>query len=549
MARSLSATLLAAQKARIGKDLIRIVLTDNGNSYTYYSVSGANRIKELGHVEEDDLQWAEVILDNSDKTVSGINLSGFKAVISRGKKTSSGDEYSTHAPLYVISQELPSSPGVLEVPLGLAGIFNLMNEDEASESFDLEDDDSQTVKTLLRKIAGDTTLLDAFDHCKSYDIVFDSEDDLIDTFTPADSFSIPFQANRFRKWKELLNYTNCVARVEADGKIHIRVPTVTTTTQWAASTAYSVNDTVIPTSANEVEYICTTAGTSDSSEPTWPTEVGDTVADNDVVWTVGYDYDYRAPSLNHPSYHTFFSETSRRRVVIPGYIEVESLKSQDPSFTGNAEDPGFSGLSDEEKKLIVKRKHYRVRATSNAQCTNIATAILSHAQAAAERGWGEVPINVGAEVHDFVKIKDARLGDYRVGNISRIRWHYKEGSLPTMEFRFGKLGIGTAGTGTSVGEGHTHPHSHPHTHPDIHTFDIYDPVGNYVGTLGGLTEEVFLAALATASNLSLYNSSPTGGVSIAAGQLATTPADGTLLLAAAVAVKVDSGDSFIIPVL
>ena len=577
--RSLSSTLLSAQKGRIKKELIRLVLTDNGNSYTYYSTSGSNRIKELDYTELDDRQSAQVVLDNSDKTVSGLDLRGFKAVISHGITTGSGDEYSAHAPLYVVGQELVSFQGDLPVSLSLAGIFNLMNEDEASEAYTLESDDTQTVKTLFRLVAGDTgvTILTAYTHCKSYDVTFDSEDDLIDTFIPADAFTITFKANRLTKLKELLNYTDCVMRVEADGKIHVSVPVVTTSTAWVANTAYVVGDTVIPTVANEVEYKCTTAGTSHAStEPTWANalEVGDTIADGTVTWTVSYDYEYRAPSTTHPTYHTFFSEVYRKRVVIPGYIEVASNPSHSTIYTGNAEDPGFSGLSAEEKKQIVKREHYRLRVTSNAQCTNIATAILSHAQAASERGWGVVPMNVGAEVNDFVKVKDARLNDYRVGNIGYIRWYYKAGTQPTMEFRFGKLGIGTAGTVTSgIGGGaggHTHPefqaiqdiltniltwiNAHT-TLQDFHSLDIYDQYGNYMGTIGGLNNVgltdplIFLSALATACNLKLYNSSPTGGVAIAAGQAASTPAAGTLLLQALTAVKVDPNDVFIIPVL
>lgn len=54
---------------------------------------------------------------------------------------------------------------------------------------------------------------------------------------------------------------------------------------WAASTAYSEGDFVEPTTANGFIYRCTTAGTSGSTEPTWPTTEGDTVSDGTVVWT------------------------------------------------------------------------------------------------------------------------------------------------------------------------------------------------------------------------------------------------------------------------
>ena len=54
---------------------------------------------------------------------------------------------------------------------------------------------------------------------------------------------------------------------------------------WAASTAYALDALVIPTSPDKFGYKCTTAGTSGTAEPTWPTTVGATVTDNTVVWT------------------------------------------------------------------------------------------------------------------------------------------------------------------------------------------------------------------------------------------------------------------------
>jgi len=59
----------------------------------------------------------------------------------------------------------------------------------------------------------------------------------------------------------------------------------TVTTTWAASTAYNVGDKVIPTTANDRYYECTTAGTSGATEPAWTTGIGDTITDGTVVWT------------------------------------------------------------------------------------------------------------------------------------------------------------------------------------------------------------------------------------------------------------------------
>jgi len=59
---------------------------------------------------------------------------------------------------------------------------------------------------------------------------------------------------------------------------------VFTASDWQASTAYSAGDYVVPTSANGHIYKCTSAGTSDSGEPSWPTTDGNTVEDNTVTW-------------------------------------------------------------------------------------------------------------------------------------------------------------------------------------------------------------------------------------------------------------------------
>lgn len=54
---------------------------------------------------------------------------------------------------------------------------------------------------------------------------------------------------------------------------------------WAATTAYAEGDAVIPGVANDLWYSCTTAGTSDAAEPTWPLASGETVTDGDAEFT------------------------------------------------------------------------------------------------------------------------------------------------------------------------------------------------------------------------------------------------------------------------
>ena len=57
-------------------------------------------------------------------------------------------------------------------------------------------------------------------------------------------------------------------------------------TVWAASTAYSVGDLVVPLTGTPSEWVykCVLAGTSDVSEPTWSTTWLTEFSDNTVQW-------------------------------------------------------------------------------------------------------------------------------------------------------------------------------------------------------------------------------------------------------------------------
>ena len=57
-------------------------------------------------------------------------------------------------------------------------------------------------------------------------------------------------------------------------------------TTWATGTTYAAGDIVRPISGNGFVYYAQGAGASHAStEPTWPTTIGDEVTDNGVTWT------------------------------------------------------------------------------------------------------------------------------------------------------------------------------------------------------------------------------------------------------------------------
>ncbi len=448
---SLTATLLAAQR-QMGDALCKLVLTFGATTKTYDIFSTANRILDVSHKEQEWSQTAQITVDNRDGNLTALKLQGYKGVISNGYKTTS-DEYSAVAPLTVIAQKADTVQGDKVVTFSLAGLFNLWGEQEATEAYTPDDDVTDTVKTILDAIA--TPTLDCFSDYPAHTITYDTnnyDDGIIDTFTPKDYFSIAKGESRLSAFKKALAYTKCKALVKNDSgtaTIHIYVPTIEGDT-WLASTAYSLLDYVQPTTAtNLFAYRCTTAGTSHSSEPTWPTIAGGTVTEgggSSLVWTaVAFDYEYNdAEGL---TYHDFFSKSVRTRVVLPNEVVVMNHPDHEDSYTGNATDAAsYAAMNNQYYTETIY-----ARPANNAQCTLMAKARLQRYQIAAEKGHGVAPLNCGQEVMDYVKITDSVASDLRIGNVGYIhRWYSYSEKQPTrfgMEFRFGTLEtFGLAGT-------------------------------------------------------------------------------------------------------
>jgi len=84
-------------------------------------------------------------------------------------------------------------------------------------------------------------------------------------------------------------YSNICTAILGDSRCQVRlVPddwtlstVVTAVTDYDAGTGSVVADTA---GGNDLQFKCTTGGTTNTTEPTWPTVVGGTVSDNGVVW-------------------------------------------------------------------------------------------------------------------------------------------------------------------------------------------------------------------------------------------------------------------------
>lgn len=437
--RTLGSTLTVAQKA-MGDALVKIVLSDNGNTYTYDNDATTNFILDLKHPRSQYSQTAQIVVDNREGNLTALALEGWKGIISYGYVAT----YSATAPLTVIAQKTDTIQGDLLTTLSLAGLFNMWGEQEATEAYSPDEINTDTVKTILDAIASHSmTCFGSYPvHTITYDTGYD--DGIINSFTPADAFSVAKGESRLSAFKKAMAFLKCKCRVQNDSSvatIHIYFPILTGDT-WEASTAYILNDYVQPTTPNNLfTYKCTTAGTSHSGEPTWPLAADGTVADNDVEWTA-VDFDYEYNTAEGVTYHNFFEKSVRKRLVLPNKVVVMNHPDHSDSYTGNAVDAtSYAALGNQ-----YYTKTIYCRPASNAQCTLIAKAVLLRYQLAAEKGHGHAPMNCGQEVLDYVKITDAWASDFRIGNIGYLNTHYTPGTFD-FEFRFGTLELlGLAGT-------------------------------------------------------------------------------------------------------
>lgn len=161
--------------------------------------------------------------------------------------------------------------------------------------------------TKRKKITIDNTKVDAT--LTDFPVrVFLDEDADIGASARSDGFDIRFTSSN---GTTLLKYERedfAIATNKATGNFFVKVPSVSSSadteiyiyygksdatdgaiprgvSDWEADTAYSVGDYIKPTTLNGFYYICTTAGTSGSTEPTWNETDGGTTSDGTVEWT------------------------------------------------------------------------------------------------------------------------------------------------------------------------------------------------------------------------------------------------------------------------
>lgn len=377
--RTLSATLTSNQAGLFVtglpyKKIYKIVLTRSGQATKTYTKT---RIKKIIQTEKENHGVSIVLLDNSDDTLTSLDFEMYKCVISLGyNDPTQGDEYSPLAPLYVINQRFFSAQGVKVCQLEMVGIPNQMAMDKAESVYTQNENDTNTVKTLITAVVDKT--LAPYTNYNSYSATFDGTDDaLLGTFIPRDYFRVGENENRLDKVQELLLWTGEKMRPEDDGALHFFDPVIS----------------------------------------------------GDV-----YDYEYK---LKVSGEHTFFDKELTNRFVNPNKVIVKSLDVHNPQYSGSA-------TSATSFALAPKTETLRLLLASNAQAADLAVARIETYELDAETGAVRVPMNVGQEVWDYIKVTDSRQGDSRTGNVRYIRRHVEVTGgrlIWDMQIRFGKSAV------------------------------------------------------------------------------------------------------------
>lgn len=349
--------------------------------------------------------------------------------------------------------------------------------------------------------------ISVFSHCPAYEVVYDSEDSLIDTYAPGDGFRVDHGSSRLDAIIRLLRFTGCRLIVKADGKIHVLVPTTALVTTWTSPTGFTagpwINEanaydgdtgteayeillaaawtdyielTHAALSCDQIKFYAQQGGTAtlidvdvyDSVEGVWADVYQGTYTElawvtksldrrrtvtkarirfyQDASGTVSL-FEFAFGSDNYDSVyslvkddHQFWSKSVREALVVPNKITVHSYPDDDDQYSGYYTDS-------ESYALIPKEDFIRAKLTSNDQATAIATAMIGQLQMNSERGSAIVPINLGSEIFDYVKVTDSRQVDSRTGNIGYIRRSYTPGKELNMVFSFSKLPL----TGIGIG--------------------------------------------------------------------------------------------------
>jgi hypothetical protein len=120
-----------------------------------------------------------------------------------------------------------------------------------------------------------------------------------------------------------------------DGETNVRVTypggylLASMVSSWATATVYVRGSWVRSSSLSALRFECTTAGSSGTPEPTWPTVAGTTVADGSAVWTAR---DAREIPAAIEQLAFLAIQDMRERRLVPSFLASEAVDGVQASY-------------------------------------------------------------------------------------------------------------------------------------------------------------------------------------------------------------------------
>ena len=368
-------TVVWTDNGKRGDVLCKIVLTRTGQDTQTYGVDTTNRLLHVSHTEQYYSGTANVVVDNREGNLTALPLQGYQGVLSYGYITSGGNEYAATAPLVVKAQEIYSTGGELICALRLYGLLDQLNEDEASCPFALAYDTTSTVKDLITLILSGGLTDELGRQPYSHCTGYTP------TYDSEDGLLDSFKVADYLTINKGETRLAVIRRLLGYTKCVIR-----------------------------------------------PEDDGNLHILNPTVSGSTYNYEYN-DTINSVG-HTFFSKTLRERLVTPNVIVVDSAEDHAAIYHGSA-------VSAASYALFARWHFITARLASDSEADDIAAAIIQRLELDQSGGSGYAPMNVGQEVHDYIKMTDTRQADTRTGNIAYLTRTYEPGKFD-FTFGFGK---------------------------------------------------------------------------------------------------------------
>ncbi len=443
--RTLPAGLLSAQKNLFTDGLPagpiwKVVLSLPGETTRGYSIN--DRLLVIDHVEG-ELQNANLLLDNSDGSLTALDFEQFKGILSYGYHTGIVRSIWVASTVYAVNDiRTPTTLNGFQYRCVTAG-----TSDSSEPTFPTDLGVTVTEgggSTVVWEHDGNTG--DEYDKTAP---LYAIDIPLVSSVTGNLVVGLTMEGllNRMARDKAVINFSEFSGSVQT---VKDLITSICDTT-IRFSTVYgdypvvevvfdsedALFDTFVPKELLNIQFndtrydiirrLLAFTGTKMRAEADGKLHFFDPTTSGAV-----FDYEYQ---LLVDGQHTFLDKEVRNRFVDPNKVVVRSNPSHLSQFTGSA-------TSATSFALYASIKTIQGRFQSNAECANIAAAVIESGELDAQRGSGKFTMNVGQEQWDWVKITDVRQGDSVTGNVRNIHRRCRIGrpgqNAYEMSFGFGK---------------------------------------------------------------------------------------------------------------